>query len=164
MINKNQTQDALLDAGISRHTATETTNGNFDHLAEPKEVNLFNMDLQMASSIATKRRNVEHDFSTGIRDGSKPNETAYKVFEQFIATDGDSKTWSQTDIAAAIVHFTYNSNDLGTASGGVNSLSVMLHEFANSDGKLLKKEMEALFLASQYPDEFLENCGLPCLG
>merc|ERR1719162_3817 len=117
-INKNQTRDAMLRAGISQAKTTETTNGNFDHLPEPKEINLFNMDLQMASKNPKELRNKEHDFSTGVRDGHRPNATAYEVFEQFIGTDGDSKTWSQTDVAEAIKYYKENTNDQGVGIGG----------------------------------------------
>jgi len=157
IINKIQTRDAMLRAGISQAKTTDTTNGNFDHLPEPKEINLFNMDLQMASKNPKELRNKEHDFSTGVRDGHRPNATAYEVFEQFIGTDGDSQTWSQIDVAEAIKYYKEHTNDQGVGIGGITSLSVMLAEFANSDGKLSKDEMKNLFLRSGYPAEFAER-------
>jgi len=156
IINKQQVINAFLRVGISQDVTTSTSNGNFDHLPEPKEINIFNMDLQMAANNQEdeKLRNKEHDFSTGVRDGKKPNAKAYAVFEQFIDTDGDGTTWSQADIAAAIEYYKKNSNDLGVGMGGIGSLSVMLKEFANSDGTLSKEEMKELFMRSVYPKEF----------
>jgi len=154
VVTKNKTRAAMLRAGISEEKTFETTDGNFDHLPGDKTINLFNMDLQMAFDKPLKLRNKEHDFSTGIRDGAEPNLKAYKVFQQFIGTDGSSDSWSQTDVAAAIEFYKKNSNDLGSGMGGIQSLSVMLKEFADSDGTLSKKEMRGLFMRSNYPVQF----------
>lgn len=154
VVTKNKTRAAMLRAGISEEKTFETTDGNFDHLPGDKTINLFNMDLQMAFDKPLKLRNKEHDFSTGVRDGAKPNLKAYKVFEQFIGTDGSSDSWSQTDVAAAIEFYKIHSNDLGAGMGGIQSLSVMLQEFADSDGTLSKNEMRGLFMRSNYPEQF----------
>jgi hypothetical protein len=157
VVTKAQTRAAMLRAGISEEKTIGTTNGNFDHLPGDKEINLFNMDLQMSFDKPLKLRNKEHDFSTGVRDGAKPNNKAYNVFEQFIGTDGDSSSWSQTDIGAAIKYYKEHSNDLGSGMGGIFSLSVMLAEFADDDGTLSKVEMKRLFLRSQYPAQFKQR-------
>lgn len=152
IINKTQVKQAFLRVGISEHRATETTDANFDHLPEPKNVHVFNMDLQMDS--AALHRNLEHDFSTGIRDGHLPSATKYKEFEQYIGKDGDIQNWSQIDVQAAIDHFKINSNDHGVAEGGITFIGVMLAEFANEDGQLSKDELKGLFLNSNYPNQF----------
>jgi len=159
IITKAQTAQAMLTAGISEAKTTATTNGNFDHLPEPKEINLFNMDLQMASDKPLSLRNKEHDFSTGVRDGKEPNEEAYAVFERFIAADSDVDNWSQADVAVAIKYYSdeKTSNDLGGGMGGINSLSVLLAEFANSDGQLSQEEMRELFMRSNYPTQFKQK-------
>ena len=126
VVTKAQTREAMMRAGISEKRSIATTDGNFDHLPGDKEINLFNMDLQMAFDKPLKLRNKEHDFSTGVRDGAKPNAKAYKVFEQFIGSDGDSNSWSQTDIRAAIEYYKKHSNDLGSGMGGIKSLALCL--------------------------------------
>jgi len=153
VVTKAQTRAAMLRAGISEQKTIATTDGNFDHLPGDKEINLFNMDLQMAFDKPLENRNKEHDFSTGVRDGAEPNVKAYKVFEQFI---GSNDRWSQDDVAAAIEFYKKekNSNDLGKGIGGIQSLSVMLAEFADADGTLSKDEMRRLFMRSAYPTEF----------
>ena len=153
VVTKAQTRAAMLRAGISEQKTIATTDGNFDHLPGDKEINLFNMDLQMAFDKPLENRNKEHDFSTGVRDGAEPNVKAYKVFEQFI---GNNDRWSQDDVAAAIEYYKKekNSNDVGKGIGGIQSLSVMLAEFADADGTLSKDEMRRLFMRSAYPTEF----------
>jgi len=155
-VNKIQVRDAMLRVGTNKSIVAETTDGNFDHLPEPKNIELFNMDLGMASNKSQKLRNKEHDFSTGVRDGAAPNSSAYTVFEGFIGTDGDDQTWSQRDVLTAIEYYKQPgvSNDKGSAEGAINSLSAMLFVFGNSDGKLSKSEMEQLFMSSEYPGEF----------
>merc|ERR1719326_1306813 len=117
------------------------------------------MDLQMAFDKPLNLRNKEHDFSTGVRDGAAPNINHFRVFQQFIDTDGDADNWSQKDIHAAIEYYKNEktSNNIGGGIGGINSLSNMLKEFANSDGQLSKDEMRKLFMKSLYPDGFKER-------
>ena len=157
VVTKAQTREAMMRAGISEKRSIATTDCNFDHLPGDKEINLFNMDLQMAFDKPLELRNKEHDFSTGVRDGAKPNAKAYKVFEQFIGSDGDSNSWTQTDIRAAIEYYKKHSNDLGSGMGGIKSLGYMLKEFADADGTLSKVDMEELFMRSIYPAQFVKR-------
>jgi len=158
-VKKAQVVEAMLRVGLEAHLVEETTNGNFDHLNGDKEINLFNMDLAQSSTKTEALRNVEHDFSTGIRDGAKNNEDEYREFEDFIDEDGDAENWVILDIEAAITYYKKqgNANDLGTGDGGIGSLRNMFNSFKDDNGALSKYEMKQLFLNSDYPVEFTQR-------
>lgn len=154
MIGRQQTLDALLRIGISSAVANGATGANFDHLVEPQQIHLFGMDLNRDVALDPTMVSKEHDFSTGIRDGSEPNIDKYKEFEQFIDTDGDKSAWSQTDVDAAITHFEENSNDFGENQNGLSTIKTMLREFGENE-TLTRGDMKRLFVYSTYPPAFL---------
>ena len=78
VITKQQTFDALMHVGISKKVATETTDANFDHLDDPKQLNVFRMNTVNNDGPGDPSGPIEHFRSTGIRDGGnnpQPNST-----------------------------------------------------------------------------------------
>jgi len=153
-VSRQQTLDALVRVGVSLNTAEETTFGNFMHLPEPQIINIFEMDLLMPHN-ASGFLSLEHDFSTGIRDGDSPNVAKYAEFEAFMTTDG-APGWTTRDVDAAIDHFgdPTISNDIGSGPGSLEAIQVMLTEFGEQSF-LSAAEMKGLFLNSDYPSGFM---------
>lgn len=151
-VSRQQTLDALVRVGVSLATAEETTFGNFMHLAEPQFINIFEMNL-LLPHIASPFLSLEHDFSTGIRDGPRPDALKYQLFEdKFMRTD-DAAGWTPADVDEAIKFFANSSNDLGTGPGSLGAIQLMLAEFGEQKF-LSAAEMKGLFLKSDYPSGF----------
>lgn len=148
-VSRQQVFHAFRRIGISLETATDTTMGNFQHMPEPQEINIFDMDLPNPTR-PLRTGNVEHDLSTGIRDGPEPNFAIFAAFERFIGEDG---IWREENIEAAIEFFKTNPNDIGSGPGGLEAILVMFREFA-LDGTLSRRELRSLFVQHTYPDLF----------
>ena len=99
MITKQQTFDALVNTGISRKAAKETTDANFDHL-DDKQLNVFRMNTVKPPGRGTPDPPgpLEHFRSTGIRDELRPNAGKYAHFHSCARFDGDADTFSSRDI------------------------------------------------------------------
>ena len=99
MITKQQTFDALVNTGIARKVAKETTDANFDHL-DDKQLNVFRMNTVKPSGRgpADPPGPVEHFRSTGIRDELRPNAGRYNHFHSCARFDGNADTFSSRDI------------------------------------------------------------------
>ena len=99
MITKQQTFDALVNTGIARKVAKETTDANFDHL-DDKQLNVFRMNTVKPSGRGTPDPPgpLEHFRSTGIRDELRPNAGKYVHFENCARLDGNADTFSSRDI------------------------------------------------------------------
>lgn len=153
-VSRQQTLDALVSVGVSLSTAEDTTFGNFMHLPEPQIINIFEMNLLMPHK-ASGFLSLEHDFSTGIRDGNSPNAAKYAEFEGFMRTD-DASGWTEKDVDAAIDHFgdPKISNDIGSGPGSLEAIQAMLTEFGEQSF-LSAAEMKRLFLNSDYPSGFM---------
>lgn len=150
-VSRQQVFNAFRRIGISLETATDTTMGNFGHLPHPQRINIFDMNLPVPVR-PQRTRNVEHDLSTGIRDGPVPDLVIYRAFEQFIGEDG---FWRLENIEAAIEFFQSNPNDIGSGPGGLEAIEVMFDEFAlGKENNLTGEEMKALFLDHTYPPAF----------
>lgn len=99
MITKQQTFDALVNTGIARKVAKETTDANFDHL-DDKRLNVFRMNTVKPSGRGTPDPSgpLEHFRSTGIRDELRPNAGRYAPFHSCARFDGNADTFSSRDI------------------------------------------------------------------
>ena len=99
MITKQQTFDALVNTGIARKVAKETTDANFDHL-DDKQLNVFRMNTVKPSGRGTPDPPgpLEHFRSTGIRDELRPNAGRYNHFHSCARFDGNADTFSSRDI------------------------------------------------------------------
>lgn len=150
-VTRGQTQKAMLRVGISEVLALSTTKANFGFLPTPQRINIFKMDMDMYDE-DEEPNNREHDKSTGIRDGSAPDESKYDEFEsQFI---GDDDIWSKDDVKAAIKYYQRNTNDAGENANGLTSIKSMFNQFADDDATLSKAEFKGLFLNSDYPAQW----------
>ena len=107
-VTKRAVFGAFLRSSISEEVATATTDGNFDHLPEPKSINIFDMDVPVPVEKPTSGAK-EHDKSTGIRDGPTPNATLYEIFASFADASGG---FNKSNLQAAIEHFRLFPNDV----------------------------------------------------
>lgn len=148
-VSRQQVFNAFRRVGITLKTATDTTTGNFGHLPHPQRINIFDMNLPEPAR-PRRTTSVEHDLSTGIRDGSAPDVVIFQAFEQFI---GEDDVWRMDDIEKAIEFFKLNSNDIGSGPGGLEAIKVMFDEFA-LESSLTKDEMRRLYLEHTYPTAF----------
>ena len=97
MITKQQTFDALMHVGISKKVATETTDVNFDHLEDPKQLNVFRMNTVNTEGMPDPPGPLEHFRSTGIRDGGnhpRPDAGRYAHFHNCAQFDGNGDEFS----------------------------------------------------------------------
>ena len=104
MITKQQTFDALMHVGISKKVATETTDANFDHLDDPKQLNVFRMNTINTDGTPDPPGPLEHFRSTGIRDGGnhpQPDADRYEFFHQCAQFDGRGDEFGNEGAAAA---------------------------------------------------------------
>ena len=104
MITKQQTFDALMHVGISKKVATETTDANFDHLDDPKQLNVFRMNTINTDGTPDPPGPLEHFRSTGIRDGGnhpQPDADRYAFFHQCAQFDGRGDEFGNEGAAAA---------------------------------------------------------------
>lgn len=97
-ILKVHTFQALLRVGISEKVARETTDANFDHLADPKALNVFRMNTVKHSGKPDPPGPLEHFRSTGIRDESAPVAFRYSHFDACAAFSGDTQVFDRVDI------------------------------------------------------------------
>eukprot|EP00965_Chrysotila_dentata_P254526 6211904-Pleurochrysis_carterae.AAC.3 len=122
-ITKQETFDAFLAVGISRATATTTTNGNFDHLVlVPPRINVFAMNVVDEGHSTPSDPNIvakEHFRSTGIRDAESPQ---HDRFAMFAADSENFFRWTQEKLDAAIEFF--DSEGCDKANGEVCSNDV----------------------------------------
>ena len=100
MITKQQTFDALMHVGVSRHVATETTNANFDHLDDPKQLNVFRMNT-INDGTPDPPGPREHFRSTGIRDGPQPRAVIYEQFHNCALFDRRGGEFSTEGVCSA---------------------------------------------------------------
>jgi hypothetical protein len=104
MITKQQTFDALMHVGISKKVATETTDVNFDHLEDPKQLNVFRMNTVNTEGMPDPPGPLEHFRSTGIRDGGnhpQPDAARYAFFHNCAQFDGNGDEFSNQGAEAA---------------------------------------------------------------
>ena len=104
MITKQQTFDALMHVGISKKVATETTDANFDHLDEPKQLNVFRMNTINNDGTPDPPGPLEHFRSTGIRDGGnqpQPDAVRYAEFHNCALFDGRGGEFSNEGVCTA---------------------------------------------------------------
>ena len=104
MITKQQTFDALMHVGISKKVATETTDANFDHLDDPKQLNVFRMNTINADGTPDPPGPLEHFRSTGIRDGGnqpQPDAGRYAFFDDCAKFDGRGGEFSNEGLCSA---------------------------------------------------------------
>jgi hypothetical protein len=96
-ILKQQTFQALLNVGISEKVARETTDANFNHLPEPKALNVFRMNT-VKHGMPDPNGPLEHFRSTGIRDGTVPGVFRYGPFNACAAYSGEEDIFDHEDI------------------------------------------------------------------
>ena len=104
MITKQQTFDALMHVGISKKVATETTDANFDHLDDPKQLNVFRMNTVNDAGTPDPPGPLEHFRSTGIRDGGnqpQPDAGRYTFFDECAKFDGRGGEFSNEGVCSA---------------------------------------------------------------
>ena len=104
MITKQQTFDALMHVGISKKVATETTDVNFDHLEDPKQLNVFRMNTVNTEGMPDPPGPLEHFRSTGIRDGGnhpQPDPARYAFFHNCAQFDGNGDEFGNQGAEAA---------------------------------------------------------------
>eukprot|EP00798_Chlamydomonas_sp_ICE-L_P026679 gene26679-biopygen3962 len=134
-VTKAQTVAALRAVGISEGIFAITSNSNFDHLPEPKVLNLFKMNVIGGGDPVGA---VEHFRSTGIRDAKKPDWASLRSCEGL-----------KNDIAQA----------LGMVRNliGPVTIAAMLQDFGTpqgTDAVLSSEEMEGLWMHCDYPAGF----------
>ncbi|KAG1660127.1 hypothetical protein FOA52_003787 [Chlamydomonas sp. UWO 241] len=110
IITKQSTIDAMARAGISAAAITTTTDANFDHLVEPKEINVFRMNTINGNGQPDPAGAREHFYSTGIRDAAQPNLAIYAVFESY----SRNGRFSAAEVANAIEAFNWEVDTPGS--------------------------------------------------
>jgi len=123
-VTKEQVATAMRKIGISEGAIKGTTNANFDHLPEPKRINLFEMNT-IRQKYGKKERNVkwdgekiptgaiEHFRSTGIRDKNIANNRVdHAKLNQFL---GGRQKFTLLDTLEAT-----NGFDVDSSSNDVN--------------------------------------------
>eukprot|EP00798_Chlamydomonas_sp_ICE-L_P020171 gene20171-biopygen28977 len=102
--------------GIAEDVLQPAADGNFDHLPEPKIMNLFRMDTIGGGDPAGP---IEHFRSTGIRDGPVPNPARYNVF----ASAARNGRFTLQDVERAVRSFNFEGPPGLTGNMGTNDVN-----------------------------------------
>ena len=107
-VTKEQTIEAMLSVGISEKAAVETADDNFDHLPDPKRLNLFLMNTiitqeDMEGMIPDPPGPLEHFRSTGIRDRRSPSAFLYQKLDDCQHFDEIPGEFSVLDVQECVI-------------------------------------------------------------